>query len=273
MTSQLPPALRSAGDAALENGAEAAGLHRVTRIGGYEIHSLEFGSGAEDLILVHGLSGSSRWWARNIPELARRYRVFIPDLIGFGRSPRPRGRLPSIGELSDVLAEWIRRVGRPEAHVIGHSMGGQLAIHLAAEHPEQVSSLVLVDAAGIPRPITPRTVVRFAREIAPVWRWGDLSFVPVIVGDAWTAGPRTLLQAIGHILKDDVRPLLGRIRAPTLVLWGEKDSWVPLEHGEEMHAGIAGSRFEVLPRAAHNPMVDRPSEFNRAVLRFLRERV
>ncbi len=244
---------------------------RVTRIGGYEIHSLEYGSGTEDVILVHGLSGSSRWWARNIPALAQRYRVLIPDLIGFGRSPRPRGRLPSIDHLADVLGEWIRRVGKPEAHVIGHSMGGQLAIHLAAKHPEQVIRLVLVDAAGLPRPVTPRTVVRFAREIAPVWRWGDLSFVPVIVSDAWTAGPRTLLQAIGHILSDDVRPLLPRIRAPTLVLWGERDSWVPLAHGEEMHERIPGARFAILRHAAHNPMVDRPSDFNRTVIDFLSE--
>lgn len=220
-------------------------------------------------MLVHGLSGSSRWWERNIPALSERYRVLIPDLIGFGRSPRPYGRLPPMQDLAAVLGEWIRGVGRPEAHVVGHSMGGQLAIHLAAAYPDQVTSLVLVDAAGIPRPITPRTVVRFAREIAPVWRWGDLSFVPVIVSDAWTAGPRTLLQAIGHILNDDVRPLLPRIQAPTLVLWGERDSWVPLAHGEEMHEAIPDSRFEVLRRAAHNPMVDRPGEFNRRLLRFL----
>jgi pimeloyl-ACP methyl ester carboxylesterase len=269
MTAHLSPAPPIEPDEAPDPRPGREGRTRITRIGGYEIHSVEFGSGAEDLVLVHGLSGSSRWWERNIPGLAERYRVFIPDLIGFGRSPRPRGRLPGIGELADVLGEWIRRVGPPEAHVIGHSMGGQLAIHLAATHPEQVKSLVLVDAAGIPRPVTPRTVVRFAREIAPVWRWGDLSFVPVIFSDAWTAGPRTLLQAIGHILNDDVRPLLPRIQAPTLVLWGEKDNWVPLAHGEEMYEKIPGARFEILRRAAHNPMVDRPFAFNRVVLDFL----
>ena len=250
---------------------ETGGRTRITRVGPYEIHSREFGAGEEDLVLVHGLSGSSRWWARNIPALSERYRVFIPDLIGFGHSPRPRGRLPPMAELADVLAEWIRRVGPPEAHVVGHSMGGQLAIHLAAAHPEQVLRLVLVDAAGIPRPLTPRGVVRFAREIAPVWRWGDLSFVPVIVSDAWTAGPRTLLQAIGHILRDDVRPLLPSIRAPTLVLWGERDGWVPLEHGVQMRDSIPGARLQILTGAYHNPMVDRPSEFNRVVLEFLGE--
>lgn len=238
-------------------------------MGGYEIHSREFGTGGEDLVLIHGLSGSSRWWTRNIPGLAERYRVLVPDLIGFGRSPRPQGKLPPIGELSEVLAEWIRRVGPPEAHVVGHSMGGQLAIHLAAEHPEQVRRLVLVDAAGIPRPLTPRGVVRFAREIAPVWRWGDLSFVPVIVSDAWSAGPRTLLQAIGHILRDDVRPLLPRIQCPTLVLWGERDHWVPLEHGQELEQEIPDARLEILSQCYHNPMVDRPDEFNRVVLDFL----
>jgi pimeloyl-ACP methyl ester carboxylesterase len=248
---------------------EFGGRERITRVGGFEIHSREFGAGVEDVVLVHGLSGSSRWWQRNIPGLAQRYRVLVPDLIGFGRSPRPQGKLPPMGELADVLAEWIRSVGPPEAHVIGHSMGGQLAIHLAARHPQQVKRLVLVDAAGIPRPLTPRAVVRFAREIAPVWRWGDLSFVPVIVSDAWTAGPRTLLQAIGHILRDDVRPLLPRIQAPTLILWGEGDGWVPLAHGEELHTGIADSRLVVMLDAYHNPMVDQPAEFNRRVLEFL----
>jgi pimeloyl-ACP methyl ester carboxylesterase len=272
MIANLTPLLNRDGAGAYRSFLQLEGRTRITRIGGYEIHSREYGDGPEDLVLVHGLSGSSRWWERNIPALAERYRVFIPDLIGFGRSPRPRGRLPSIESLAGVLGEWIQRVGRPEAHVIGHSMGGQLAIHLAAEHPDQVTSLVLVDAAGIPRPLTPRTVVRFAREIAPVWRWGDLSFVPVIVSDAWTAGPRTLLQAIGHILSDDVRPLLPRIVAPTLILWGEKDTWVPLVHGRELRDGIPHARLEILPRAAHNPMVDRPADFNRAVLRFLGDR-
>jgi pimeloyl-ACP methyl ester carboxylesterase len=153
---------------------------------------------------------------------------------------------------------------------VGHSMGGQLAIHLAVRHPDVVSRLVLADAAGIPRPRSPRELLRFARDLAPPATWGDPRFIPVIVGDALAAGPRSILRALSHILHDDVRPLLPRIAAPTLLVWGERDSLIPLEYGEAMRELVPGARLLVIQRAAHNVMVDRPAAFNRAVLRFLR---
>ena len=134
---------------------------------------------------------------------------------------------------------------------------------------EQNSLTVLVDAAGIPRPVTPRNVARFALEIAPLWRWGDPTFLPVSVGDAWTAGPRTLLRSISHIVRDDVRPLLGRVAAPTLVIWGERDNWVPVQHALELRRSIPEASLVILRGAAHMPMVDRPEAFNRLVERFL----
>jgi pimeloyl-ACP methyl ester carboxylesterase len=238
-------------------------------VGPYRVYALEAGSGAQAVVLVHGLSGSGRWWARNLPALARRYRVAVPDVVGFGRSRWP-GPLPDFDGLADVLAEWMAETGVAPAHLVGHSMGGQLALHLAARHPAHVSRLVLVDAAGIPRARGPRELLRFALELASPARWGDPFFIPVIVGDAVTAGPRTIFRALLHILRDDVRPLLPRIDVPTLLVWGDRDSLVPLEHGRQMRAVIPGSRLVVLPGAAHNAMVDRPAEFNRAVLRFLR---
>jgi pimeloyl-ACP methyl ester carboxylesterase len=163
----------------------------------------------------------------------------------------------------------MQRLELGRVHLAGHSMGGQISIHIAARHPERVDRLVLVDAAGIPRPLGPRAALRFAVEAAPLWRWGDPRFLPTIVKDAWTAGPRTVMGAIAHILRDDVRPLLERITAPTLVIWGERDSLVPLGHGMELRQAIPNAELAVLRRAAHNPMVDRPEDFNRLVLRFL----
>jgi pimeloyl-ACP methyl ester carboxylesterase len=238
-------------------------------VGSYRVHSVQAGAGDECVVLLHGLSGSSRWWFHNLEAFAARYRVFVPDVIGFGRT-RVRGPLPKIPGVAAVLAEWMEAVGAPRAHVVGHSMGGQLALHLAARAPERVERLVLVDAAGIPRPRTPRALLRFAREVAPPRRWGDPAFLPVIVGDTLRAGPATVVRALSNIVRDDVRPLLGTIQAPTLVVWGERDALVPLEHGREMRESIPGSRLLVLNRAAHNPMVDRPADFNEAVLAFLR---
>lgn len=247
--------------------------HReAVEVGGYTINATEYGTAAERLLLIHGLSGSSRWWWRNVPELAARYRVVIPDLIGFGRTPRPLGPLPEIAEVADLLAEWLIETGRGQGHVVGHSMGGQIAVHLAAKYPDRVDRLVLVDSAGIPRPASPRGLMRTAAEIAPLWRWGDPRFIPVIARDALTAGPRTLVEAIRRILRDDVRPLLERIAAPTLVIWGEWDTWVPVSDAWEFRTRIPDARLAVLRGTAHNPMVDRAADFNRLVLRFLEGR-
>lgn len=242
--------------------------YHIASIPPYEIHAAEFGSGTETLVLLHGLSGSSRWWNRNVFELAATYRVVVPDLIGFGRSPARR-RLPSPDDTAELLAAWLTQIGVETTHLIGHSMGGQIAVHFAVRHPTRLRRLVLVDPAGLPRPRSAASAARFAMEIAGLWHWGDPRFLPVIVGDAWTAGPRTLLRAVGHILRDDVAPLLPRIQAPTLVVWGERDRWVPLADAAEFRAKIPGARLAVLRGASHNPMVDRPADFNRIVLHFL----
>lgn len=247
---------------------EPPGRRVVTRIGDHEVHSVEYGAGERVLLLLHGLSGSSRWWARNVAELSRDCRVVVPDLIGFGRS-RPAGRLPKLQEVAALMAEWVEVAGLGATTLVGHSMGGQISVHLAARAPERFDRLVLIDSAGIPRRMTPRALLRFAAEVGPLWRWGDPSFLPVIAGDAFTAGPRVLLRAIHNILVDDVRPLLPGIRLPTLIIWGERDTLVPLADAWEFRRLIPESRLAVLRGAAHNPMVDRPSDFNRLLLRFL----
>jgi pimeloyl-ACP methyl ester carboxylesterase len=237
--------------------------------GPYRIHWAEAGEGDDAIALVHGLSGSSRWWSRNIAALASKYRVLIPDLIGFGRSRvGGMGQLPDVPGVAHFLGEWLSFAAEGPAFLVGHSMGGQIAIHLAARAPERIKRLVLVDAAGLPRPLTPRHVMRFAYEVAPPRQWGDPTFLPVILGDALSAGPLTVMRALRHVLRDDVRSLLADLRVPTLLLWGERDTIIPLSHGEQMRHLIHGSRLLVLRGAFHNPMVDAPSEFNDAVLAF-----
>jgi pimeloyl-ACP methyl ester carboxylesterase len=237
-------------------------------VGAYRVHWVEAGAGDECVVLLHGLSGSSRWWQRNIPAFAATRRVLVPDVIGFGRSRAP-GRLPDVPALAGVLAEWIETAAGGAVHLVGHTLGGPLALRIAATRPERVRRLVLVDAVGIPRTHTPRDLLRLAWEAAPPRRWGDPRFLPVIWTDAMVAGPFNVLRGLYHILRDDVRPVLGSIRAPTLVIWGARDGLVPLAQGRALREGIPGARLLVIPRACHNPMVDTPAEFDAAVLRFL----
>jgi pimeloyl-ACP methyl ester carboxylesterase len=135
-------------------------------VGGYRVHWVEAGAGDECVVLLHGLAGSARWWQRNLPALAATRRVLLPDVIGFGRSRGP-GRLPAAPALADGVAGWIAATAGGAVHLVGHSMGGQLAIHIAAHRPELVRRLVLVDATGIPRTYRPRDLLRLAWEAAP----------------------------------------------------------------------------------------------------------
>lgn len=239
---------------------------RQTRIGEFRIQSEHTGSG-RDVVLLHGLSGSCRWWRFTTPALTRRYAVHIPELVGFGGSRRP-GRQPNVPELADVMGEWLRVMRLEDIALVGHSMGGQIAVHIAAEHhmPER---LVLVSASGLPREWTLRDAGRFVARALPPRSWGAPTFVPTIAVDALRAGPRALLLATRHLLSDDVTDLLPRLKCPTLLVWGELDPLVPLEHGRAMFEAIGDARFVVLRDAAHNPMADRPAEFNRVLLEFL----
>lgn len=242
-------------------------VRRHTPMGRLRIHSVHAGHG-EPVVLVHGLSGSHRWWGTTIPALAPHRSVHVPELVGFGGS-RPAGAQPDLDGLAAVLTDWLDAIGVERADIVGHSMGGQVAIHLAASAPERVRRLVLADASGIPRPLRPSEVVRFAAEVLAPRSWVSPRFLPTIARDALAAGPRTLLRATLHILRDDVRPLLPRILAPTLLIWGALDPLTPPEQGAEMAASVPRSVLVTLPEASHVPMVEATASFNAALLGFL----
>jgi pimeloyl-ACP methyl ester carboxylesterase len=247
---------------------DAAGTERrYTPIGPHRVHSLHLGAGPP-LVLLHGLSGSHRWWRYNVAALARHYRVHIPELVGFGGSPA-QGRALGLPELTDVLYGWLRELRIRAPRLIGHSMGGQIAVHLVAERGVALDALVLVNASGIRRRASLDELTRFLAGVLPPRAWGAPLFLPTIAADALRAGPRTLLRAGVTLLADDVRPLLPRIACPTLVVWGRYDPLLPLAFGRLLARGIPGARLAVIDDAGHNPMADQPEAFNRLVLGFL----
>lgn len=217
------------------------------------------------LILIHGLSGSVRWWLHNVPILARHFRVYALDLLEYH---------PEVARLRFILAEaarrialWMRRLGLESASVVGHSMGGAIAAELAADEPELVDKLVMVDAAAVlPRsrlPVSLPVLIRKAPHFSP-------TLMPVLIQDAWRTGPRILWGATRDLVTSDIRPKLSQIRAETLIIWGEHDGILPLPLAEELRRLVPHCQLKVLPHAGHNPMWEAPEEFNAVVLEFLR---
>lgn len=241
---------------------------RYTRIDGFRIRSLHAGTAGRPLVLLHGLAGSHRWWRYVVSGLACDTRVLIPELIGFGGS-RPAPRQPDMPEMAALMGKWLETNGITQADVIGHSMGGEIAIHLASSEPDRIRRLVLVSAAGVPRTISAGAAAKLATDLARLRAWGRRSFVATIAADSLRAGPFTLYRTLRHLLADDVRPLLSSIRHPTLLVWGEHDPVTPVRDGRIMARRIPDARLVVVAGASHNVMADRPETFERIVREFL----
>lgn len=246
------------------------------------------------LVLVHGLGGAGFNFADLAPLLARRHRVLVLDLPGHGGTEP----LPRVERLSD-LAAHVAAVGEHEAMspavVLGYSMGGLVALRLAAERPEAVASLVLVAPAGIVsttrrarlwlglvsalRPA--RAVARFRSLIArrpnlraPVFGyWGAVEprrlSPEAVVGFLEAQPDHTDVRGVARVLlHDDPRPDLAGIRCPTLLVWGARDNLIPLEDGFE-YARRLRCPLRVVPAAGHLVVGERPGECAVLVEQFL----
>ena len=217
------------------------------------------------LVLLHGLSGSRLWWRKNIPALAQHFTVYTVDLIGYGRS---NFQLPlSFDESADLLERWMVSLELSAVNVIGHSMGGQTAVHWVARYPQRVQKLVLAASSGMVK----AKLLEVAFKLGEGSLHGRRRFLPTVAFDALRASPQNLYRSARAILDDDFRPLLLWVACPTLLIWGAGDVVVTRQMGEA-HRLIADSHLEVIAGAGHNLMYDKPLEFNALVLEFLLER-
>jgi pimeloyl-ACP methyl ester carboxylesterase len=208
-----------------------------------------------DVVVVHGLSGSWRWWSRLAERLAEHHRLHFVELPRLGRV--------RAGELAPWLGRLVDAVGLGPVDLLGHSLGGLVAAELASTQPERVRRLALVAPAGIPcgRGLLGRSLP-LLEEL-----YGVRAELPTIVADAVRTGPITLLHGAVYIWERDVRAELGGIRAPTLLVWGERDRLVPTRVAEEWQAQLPHSRFVQLP-CGHVPMWEAPDELVVSLLEF-----
>ena len=253
------------------------------------------GVGEKNILLVHGLGGSTYSWRHNAPALADAgYRVIAVDLPGFGLSERKTGFEHTAAARAEYLWMMLEEL-YPGAdwHLIGHSMGGATVSAMALQQPEKSESVTLAAGALVgSEPSLSRLFLRYP----PVSRWAGVlagtfilneSRIESLLASAYGREASTeeirgylhpllvesTVQTIPEILKANATPLLqnlDKITVPVLCIWGENDQWVPLEQGKELHELFPNSELTVMPEEGHNPMETAPEKFNQLLLDFLK---
>ncbi len=266
-------------------------------------HRVRFHSSGDGplLVLLHGIASTADTWAPVATGLAASHTVLAPDLLGHGASAKPRGDY-SLGAYASGVRDLITALGHERATVVGHSLGGGIAMQFAYQFPERVERLVLISSGGL------------GREVHPILRASTLpgsEIVLALLGRRWLrttggavgatlgrlglragedlAGVAAGIASLGdadargafvHTARAAIDPGGQRVSAtdrlylaahlPTLIVWGERDPIIPAAHGEAAHAAIPGSRLEIFAGAGHFPHREQPVRFVSLVEDFLR---
>jgi len=254
------------------------------------------------VVLVHGMVNSSYHWTRVALGLAGSHMVVAPDLIGHGDSSAMRGDY-SIGAHATRIRDVLTAIGIERTTIVGHSLGGGVAMQFFYQFPQRVERLALVSSGGLGSEVSPllRTAalpgVSAALAVAADRRVvACLDAAGALLrrrGSGLGVQLRAVSQALGPLGRPGAREafvqtLRGvidvhgqRVSAtdrlhllehmPTLIVWGGRDGTIPLAHGRAAHAAAPGSRFEVIPGAAHFPQLERPEELTEILLAWLHE--
>ncbi|GAA4287073.1 alpha/beta hydrolase [Georgenia daeguensis] len=260
-------------------------MHRVD-VDGLAIAYERVGEGPP-LVLLHGFVGDARsTWRRQLEALADEFTVVAWDAPGAGRSDDPPEGFGMAG-YADALAGLLDRLGLHRPHVAGVSFGGALALALLGRHPATPATLVLVNAyAGWVGSLPAEVARRRLEDSLALADSGGEELAAALVPTMFAPGtPRAAVEefaaavrafhpdgfrAMARASATDLREVLPRVRVPTLVVNGERDTRAPRAVADHLHASIAGSTLTVLPGAGHLCQIEAPVAFNRAVRTFLR---
>jgi pimeloyl-ACP methyl ester carboxylesterase len=244
------------------------------------------------LVLVHGTGGSWQTWLLNLGELARERRVIAIDLPGFGGS-QPLAITAGMGAYADALAGLLEALAVERAVVVGHSLGGLVALRLALRHPALVAGVVSVDGGGmalsglrlrlvtaallsinallsVPSLLRPLMLRPRARRLLVSGAMHDRAALTAELASEMLsnfAAPG-LVPAVAAGARDDLEKHVGDIACPVLLLWGRHDRLLPVALADALAQRMRSARVTVIEGAGHCPMIERPHEFNRAVAEF-----
>lgn len=272
---------------------------QIRVVHGYERAFVMLGEGPP-LLLLHGLGCNHKTWLPVLAELAEHHTVIAPDLLGHGQSAKPRADY-SLGGYANGMRDLLTVLGIDRVTVVGHSFGGGVAMQFAYQFPERAERIVLVAPGGLGRDVTPMlralTLPGAGAALGVAAAWPLRTAANIVLGTAARAGlphtvdVRPLLKVLGsmtdpagrdaflHVLraavdwKGQVVTMIDRSylaeNTPICVIWGDRDTVIPVAHAEAAATAIPGARVEVLSGAGHFPHVDRPEEFAGIVREFV----
>jgi len=277
-------------------------MDRVT-LHGHELCYLDVGAGAP-IVLVHGLMSSSSTWTAQVDRLANRHRVIAPDLYGHGESAKPTGDY-SLSAHAASLRDLFDALGIADATLVGHSLGGGVALQMAYLFPDRVNALVLVSSGGLGRELNPllrAATLPGSEFVLPVVasRWvhgvGDTALtlwsklgLPAISpssDEAWRTLPtladaesrraflatsRSVIDAGGQTVTAKNR-LSGFASRPSMLVWGKRDRMIPASHVEADRLELPATRVEMFDRSGHFPHLDEPDRFAGVLADFMAQR-
>ncbi len=251
------------------------------------------------LLLIHGMAGNMENWQEVIEPLARRHTVIAPDLPGHGGSG-PGGGDYSLGALAATLRDLLVSLGHQRATLVGHSLGGGIAMQFAYQFPEASERLVLVSSGGLGPEVSPilraaalpgadffiaqtsraalRPVAAISRGLGAIGLRPNADVAEVARGYGSLADPdrraaflatlRSVVGTRGQRVDASDRLYLAE-GMPVLIVWGERDPIIPAHHGEAAHEAIPGSRLEVFEGVGHMPQLETPARFVEVLEQFL----
>jgi pimeloyl-ACP methyl ester carboxylesterase len=267
-------------------------------------HRVRFNIAGEGppIVLIHGVAGRAAQWDQTMVQLAEKHTVIAPDLLGHGESAKPRGDY-SLGAFASGIRDLLIGLDVEGASVVGHSLGGGIAMQFAYQFPERCQRLVLVSSGGLGQDVHPalRAATLPGSEIVlPLIAHEKLleivGLVPRALGKiGLRTGPDIAEMARGyaslsnaegrsafiHTVRAVIDPTGQRVDAsdrlylaskmPTLIVWGERDRIIPVAHAEPAHKGMPGSRLELFEDSGHFPHLDDPLRFARTLAQFFAE--
>ena len=274
-------------------------VRQQVEIHGHRVSYLAEGEGSP-VVLIHGVTGSCDQWSPVLDLLSERHSVVAPDLLGHGESAKPRGDY-SLGAYASGIRDLVVGLGHERVTVVGHSLGGGIAMQFAYQFPERCERLVLVSSGGL------------GQEVHPILRAATLPgselVLPFIAGNrvhAVGSAVAGLLEKVGlhagpdiaemvrgygslrdgdtrrafvHTLRSVIDPMGQRVNAtdrlylaadmPALIVWGRRDPVIPVSHAGIAERGMPGSRLEIFEGSGHFPQLDDPLRFARLLTDFI----